>query len=134
MTYKGACLCNKVEFEITGELGSTAHCHCSQCRKAHGSAFGSYANIKKDQLRWVKGLPMVKYFPSSENVLRGFCQNCGSNLLWISKTHQEAISMLLGSIELDESQHVTVDRHIFVGSKANWFEIGDSIPQSDQSE
>ncbi|WP_438269777.1 GFA family protein [Neptunomonas phycophila] len=35
----GSCLCGKVSYEISGEVGDIVHCHCVTCRKAHGAAF-----------------------------------------------------------------------------------------------
>ena len=37
----GSCLCGGVKFEIAGPLMAPLNCHCSQCRKHHGSAFRS---------------------------------------------------------------------------------------------
>ena len=36
--YKGGCLCGTVCFEIRGAIRNIVYCHCSQCRKAQGSA------------------------------------------------------------------------------------------------
>ena len=35
----GNCLCTDVAFEIHGPVDTMIHCHCSMCRKFHGSAF-----------------------------------------------------------------------------------------------
>jgi hypothetical protein len=36
--YTGSCLCGGVAYEIDGELEPIQVCHCSQCRKAQGTA------------------------------------------------------------------------------------------------
>jgi len=38
---RGSCLCGKVKYEYDGEIEEIAMCHCSQCRKAQGGAFGT---------------------------------------------------------------------------------------------
>ena len=43
MALRGSCQCGGVKFEITGPLTGVAHCHCSQCRKAHSAAFRARA-------------------------------------------------------------------------------------------
>jgi hypothetical protein len=43
--YKGRCLCGKVHFEISSEIQNIIYCHCSECRKAQGSAFASNGNV-----------------------------------------------------------------------------------------
>ena len=42
---KGNCECKKVSFEINQEIKYFSHCHCSQCRRSHGSAFGSFIEV-----------------------------------------------------------------------------------------
>ena len=39
--YTGQCLCGDITFEYEGPLGPLSLCHCSQCRRAHGSAFSA---------------------------------------------------------------------------------------------
>ena len=38
----GGCLCGDAAFEIDGPVDMMIHCHCSMCRKFHGSAFATY--------------------------------------------------------------------------------------------
>ena len=41
----GSCLCGDVAFEITGPVEQMGHCHCSMCRKFHGSAFATFGVV-----------------------------------------------------------------------------------------
>ena len=43
---KGSCMCGKVTYVIKGEIGDITHCHCTTCRKAHGSAFSSVEGVQ----------------------------------------------------------------------------------------
>jgi len=45
---RASCLCGGVRYEVTGELGPVALCHCGMCRKATGSAFASNASVARD--------------------------------------------------------------------------------------
>ena len=38
---RGSCLCGDVAFCVDGPLELRSHCHCSMCRKTHGSAFAT---------------------------------------------------------------------------------------------
>ena len=42
---KGSCLCGGIRYEIDAELKAVSNCHCGQCRKASGAAFGTGATI-----------------------------------------------------------------------------------------
>ena len=37
----GGCLCGNVRWHSERGFELTAHCHCSRCRKAHGTAYGT---------------------------------------------------------------------------------------------
>jgi hypothetical protein len=78
---RGSCLCGGVKYEITGPLMRSGHCHCSNCRKAHGAAFRSRARVHVEDFKWVQGKELVKYFESSPGFHRGFCSVCGSPIV-----------------------------------------------------
>src|SRR5262249_50778417 len=78
---RGSCLCGGVKFEITGPLSSPLNCHCSQCRKQHGAPFRSRVRVQIEDFRWLKGEHLIKYYQSEGGYPRGFCRECGSQIL-----------------------------------------------------
>lgn len=42
---EGSCLCGGICYEYDGEIEEISVCHCSQCRKAQGSAFAAVSPI-----------------------------------------------------------------------------------------
>src|SRR2546425_9022302 len=50
---RGSCLCGEVAYEIDGPLERASHCHCSYCRKSHGTPFATYAMAQIAGLRWL---------------------------------------------------------------------------------
>ena len=128
---RGSCLCKRVRFEIHGKLGRASHCHCSMCRKAHGAAFGSYAAVKVENLKFVAGEELILRYRSSPGVERTFCSRCGSTLQFISQKRPDIVDVALGV--LDDDPGIRVPHHIFVASKAPWFEITDGLPQFPES-
>ncbi len=124
---RGSCLCKRVRFEIRGPLGRSSHCHCSMCRKAHGAAFGTYVAVKVEQMKMLAGEELILRYRSSPGVERTFCARCGSTLQFISEKLPGIIDVALGT--LDDDPGIRVPHHIFVASKAPWFEITDGLPQ-----
>ena len=53
--YKAQCLCGDVSWELDGPLTMLANCHCTMCRKAHGSGFATYAAGTASGFRWTSG-------------------------------------------------------------------------------
>jgi hypothetical protein len=123
----GSCLCGGVRYEISGPLTGAVNCHCSMCRKAQGSAFRSRARISAKDFRWVQGEELVTYFASSPGHHRGFCRVCGSPL--ISRFDHDPSSYGLALGTLDDDPGVRPGFHVFVASKAPWFEITDHLPR-----
>ena len=56
----GGCLCGLVRYEIAASLGTTEHCHCSMCRKAHGAAFSTNSLVAADALTSVQLPALVR--------------------------------------------------------------------------
>ena len=124
MSISGSCLCGKVQYEVAGPLGDAANCHCSMCRKAHGAAFATYANVNADDFRWIAGEEYVSEYAPSPEGRRCFCSNCGA--LVAARYAGKIFQITLGTVDGDPG--VRPAMHIFVGSKASWYEITDDIP------
>ena len=120
----GSCLCGQIKYELDGGVELINHCHCSMCRKAHGAAFGSFLHAAASGFRWVAGEDLLQRYQSSPGNVRAFCRVCGSRMPEV-----EASEVNIPAGTLDDDPGVRPMVHIFVGSKAPWFEIADALPQ-----
>ena len=123
---QGSCLCGTVRWEASGPFEQMTHCHCSMCRKAHGAAFATFLDVPSDAFAWLSGENAIARYPGSDSFTRGFCKLCGSALPSVS---DETVFMPAGC--LDDDPGVRPTGHIFVGSKAPWHTIADSLEQAD---
>ncbi len=121
----GSCLCGAIQYQAS-EAGVSVHCHCSRCRKWHGAAFASIVRIPIHAFRITSGADDLTRYASSPGIERCFCRVCGSSLFTLRLDLGRA-HVRLGTIDGDPG--VRPSRHIFVGSKAPWFEISDALPQ-----
>jgi hypothetical protein len=129
-TLNGGCLCGRVRYQVSGRLSRVSHCHCSMCRKLHGATFGTYATVEPGGFRWLQGEERVMAYRSSASVGRTFCSDCGSTLQFIVYGDPAKTDITLGT--LDGDPQVRPGYHIYVGSKAPWFEITDDLPQYEE--
>jgi len=127
---RGSCLCGRMAYRITGELFMAAYCHCSMCRKAHGSAFRSRALVKAGNFEWLAGRQLLTDYVSSPGVHRTFCGVCGSPLIAYSDERPDLFNLALGT--LDDDPGVRPESHWHVASKAPWYEIADDLPRYDE--
>lgn len=125
--YKGSCLCGKVGFEITGEIQDIIYCHCSQCRKAQGSAFATNGNVDAAAFKFTSGEDELTGYESSPGETKYFCKHCGSPIKSENESNPSIVRVRLGVIESDIIERPAA--HIFVASKANWEDIEDELAQ-----
>ena len=125
----GKCLCEQIAYAIKGELGPIFNCHCSKCRRWHGAVFRTRASINTSQFSWIKGESLVARYQSGENVTKCFCSVCGSPLISEYKNRPDIYGVPLGGIE--QNLNAQPVGHIFVKSKAPWYQIDDDLPQYD---
>jgi len=117
----GSCLCGAHRYELEGPLEMGHHCHCGLCRKQHGTAFETAIGVARERLRWDRG--DVIAFESSPGFTRECCATCGSPL----PQQPAGLPVFVPAGCLDAFPEKILF-HIFVGSKAPWYEIGDSLP------
>ena len=129
MALSGSCLCAAVQYKITADLTIVDHCHCSNCRKAHGAAFGSYSRVDPENLHILKGNDLIAVYDSSPGNKRFFCKVCGSTLG--GAIGGDKINIIaIGTLDSPMPEHKAC--HMFVKSKGSWFTITDDLPQYDE--
>lgn len=124
---KGSCLCGKIKLSIDSSLPKPDACHCQKCRKFSGHFFVS-SDVSRSNLT-IEGEDNLKWYHSSEKVRRGFCQNCGSSLLFdpIDQNKHNWIAVALGCLE--KPTGTEIEKHIFVNHKGDYYEINDDLPK-----
>jgi hypothetical protein len=122
----GTCLCGALRYEVDGPFGAMMHCHCSMCRKQHGTAFATYVVAPLQGFRWQAGEDQVVRYQSSARGSRAFCRVCGS----VAPGALPAMGIVfVPAGNLSGDLGIKPQRHIFVGSKAPWDAIADALPQ-----
>ena len=124
----GRCRCGAVQYEVADAFLYAANCHCSQCRAATGSAFKSFAGIEKEKLEITEGFDDLAIF-GEERLNDTRCAACGSFLYSVVRDGAY-VHVAMGS--LVDVPTIRPEEHIFVGSKAPWFEITDDLPQHEE--
>lgn len=132
-TKKGSCLCEGVAFELGGELTPVQLCHAKRCRKATGAGAAPELLASAKGFRWLRGADLVRTYEAPllkepPTYRRCFCDTCGSPLpAQIPGTD----FVLINPGILDDDPGTRAFRHAFVGEKAPWHEITDSLPTFD---
>ncbi len=122
-TRQGGCACGAVRYEFEGEPLFTHACHCTDCQRLSGSAFGIAMIFEESQFRCTKGQPMSgEIVADSGNKKKVyFCGACGSSL-W-NKLSGRPGTIALKPGTLDDNDWFKPEAHIWTRSKQPWVQI-----------
>jgi hypothetical protein len=123
--HTGRCLCGGVSYRIAGPLRGVVACHCSQCRQTSGHHVAATSAAAAD-LGFTSSATL-EWYRSSARAERGFCGRCGGNLFW-RRIGADTISVMAGT--LDAPTGLSLEKHIFVADKSDYYELNDSVPKS----
>jgi uncharacterized protein YdhG (YjbR/CyaY superfamily) len=127
-TLAGSCLCGAVRYAVADDFKYALNCHCSDCRRATGSAFKPFAGIGREMLVLTQGKEQVLIYGDEKANHDVHCKVCGS-LLFSVVNNGAFVHVTLGT--LTDHPGIRPSAHIFVGDKAPWFEITDNLPRHD---
>ena len=126
----GSCMCGRVAYEVSSDAWLAVYnCHCSRCRKARAAAHTTNGFVAYEDFRWLQGDDNLGTFklPEAERFTKAFCVTCGSSM---PRARPERVAIPVAT--LDTALSFPQLKHIFVGSKAPWFEIADTLQQFEQ--
>jgi hypothetical protein len=134
----GSCLCGAVMFAASVLPTRLVNCYCSLCRRSRAAAFGSTLLVPRDAFRWDRGESRVRNYAldrgsaANAGAICGpeyrtdFCADCGS---LVPSAAPNAPMVMLPAGAIDSPLPPLPALHLYVGSKAPWYEIADAWPQ-----
>lgn len=113
---KGSCLCRALTYEIEGEFEGVWFCHCSNCRKATGSAGNAILIVKRERFHWLTGEDHRTTYELRPTYSITRCKTCGTPL----PAEEDETNIYLTAGTLDDPIDVGIRTHIFHGSRPDW--------------
>jgi len=102
----------------------------ARCAARHMAPLSEHeARSRRQSFDGPGGDNLVRFYESSPGHHRSFCSVCGSNLISKFDERPQVLGLALGVFDDDPVSRPLC--HIFVGSKASWHEITDSLPRFD---
>lgn len=127
---RGRCACKAVGFEVADAFVAAYNCHCSNCRALTGAAFLPWAEIEVGELAITLGADSLLVDGDADAAHAVRCGRCWSLLYWTVHHHDRWHARVPYGTLIDEPT-LRPTAHMFVGSKAPWYEILDDLPQHD---
>jgi hypothetical protein len=125
-TLRGRCSCGEVSFTVSNSFDYAFYCHCSRCRVRTGSAFAAIGGVSIDKLQVTAGNEYLLIEGECSDGYGARCRRCYA-FLFAAVRHRQYAHISLGVLAGTPSR--LPDHHIFVGSKAPWYQITDALPQ-----
>ena len=124
---KGSCFCGKLKFHYDLPTKYVAHCHCNDCRQAHGAGFVTWAGIDAVQFHLDDDLTL-QWYGQIETGRRGFCNECGSTVIFESRDWKGEMAVTRANLQLEIDKEPS--QHGFYDHRASWIPtISDELEQ-----
>lgn len=127
--YPGRCLCGATQYRVTEEPLTVYACHCTNCQKRSGSAFGLSMWVRRSALEVTKGEAAVHHsFGADGSPRQGrVCGQCGTRL-WSEPPKHAGLSILRPGT-LDDTSWLKPVAHIWTRSAQSWFVFPPGVTQ-----
>jgi hypothetical protein len=124
---RGSCLCGALTYEVRAPFLRFAHCHCSRCRKATGSAHATNLYASPDRFAWTSGEEHTVRFDllTAKSFATTFCRLCGSPLPHHTRSGRE---LVVPAGSLDDEPSLRPSARIFLDSAVPWACAADDVP------
>lgn len=129
MTLHGRCTCGEVTFTLENTFDYAYYCHCSRCRMRTGSAFAAIGGASIDKLQITTGNKHLLIEGECSDGYGARCSRCYA-FLFAAVRGRQYVHVSLGVLAGTPSR--LPDHHIYVASKAPWYQITDGLPQYDE--
>jgi hypothetical protein len=121
MVREGGCQCGYVRYRLDAEPFGVVACHCQECQRQSGSAFGMSMGVRTDSFRLLSGeLNTFSVACDSGRTKRcTFCPRCGTRIH--HSTSDAVLSVKAGT--LDDTSWLRPAEHYWTKRKQPWVVI-----------
>jgi len=119
--HEGRCLCGAVCYQTQGDPIEVGVCHCTNCRRRTGSAFGIGAYFAKEAVEITMGAPKAYEYHSDETghwLRMEFCSECGTTVTWTAEFVPDQRAIAVGT--LDDPNWLKPRWHVWTRSALRW--------------
>ena len=99
MTRSARCCCGAASVTVAGEPEVNGVCHCTDCKRRTGSAFGWQVYVQDDAVIATSGELAIYVVGDPPRQQRHFCTACGTTLWWKSDFLPAHTGLAAGSFE-----------------------------------
>ena len=102
---KASCACGGVAITVASSPRLHAVCHCTNCKRRTGSAFGVSTYFERSAVSEIAGETRIYAFRDAQGneQQRHFCTRCGTTLYWFTSALPDRIGIAAGCFGEEEA-------------------------------
>lgn len=122
----GGCQCGAVSYVVHCAPSVVLNCHCSDCRKAAGAPFVTWAIFPRAALRWTGSAPK-RYVQGERHRL--FCPDCGTPV--VCMPGEKADIIVVPVCTTSHPERIAPVCHAWAQDQLPWIHLADALPVYD---
>lgn len=127
----GSCLCGAVSYSGDADIKMTMNCHCSDCRKVTGSAYGTLLFVAEDSIEITGETKIYEHVSDrGSNMQKLFCPECGSQIFTRNTARQGIVGIRAGTA--DQTDLVKPGANLFKDSAIPSTPMDGALPVHDR--
>ena len=123
----GGCQCGGIRYRVSAEPVSVRLCHCTECQRQTGSAFGMAMIVRDDAFQLLSGTlkTWTRSSDSGRSVACSFCPDCGTRVIHRAELYRGYTNVRAGT--LDDTSWLKPNVSIWMRSKQPWVQLPDGF-------
>jgi hypothetical protein len=124
--YTGGCQCGALRYVLDAEPAWVVACHCKQCQRQSGSAFGMSMLVKEASLT-VTG-PTKRFTRITDSGYENtgvFCPECGVRIYHMPGYAKDVLVLKPGT--LDDTSWLKPSHFVWMKSAQGWIAVPDGV-------
>ncbi len=123
----GGCQCGACRYEITERPLTVYVCHCTDCQRQAGSAFGMSMPVPRAGFAVTKGTPNQwrRTAASGRSVDCACCPDCGTRLFHLPTRNDAIVNVKPGTLDATSWLHPV--GHLWTASAQPWVAIAPDV-------
>ncbi len=125
--YTGQCMCGATRYRVNEEPLTVYACHCTDCQKRSGGAFGISLWARRQAIEVTLGEAPLNSAPTSDGRMRHnrICPRCVTKL-WSEPERRPDIAVVRAGT-LDDTSWLKPAAHLWMRSAQPWFTLPEGV-------
>lgn len=117
-----SCACGQLRLECSGGPSKVSVCHCLDCQRRTGSAFGIAAFYSSDKVKITGSANLyARGSDSGFEVVHHFCPQCGSTVFWYPTRKLDSVAVGVGCFA--DPSFPTPDQQVYEHHRYSWVSV-----------